>query len=234
MTHLPKEVGKNIWTMDGPNIVFAGASMHTRTTIVKLADGNLWIHSPIEYSNEIAQTIVKLGGEVVALIAPNKFHYMFVDQWASAYPSAQVFAESSLMAKVSSLKDSTKLTNKAPSLYAVDIDQTIFAGNRMFQETVFFHKASKTLILTDLMINLRPKGIKLLPRLFLRFEGALFPNGGIPRLYRWFTRDKIRARESLEVIKSWAPERLVFCHGEPFTENAADTIETQFQWLNDA
>ncbi|XOV83202.1 MAG: hypothetical protein ACFHXK_20410 [bacterium] len=40
------------------------------------------------------------------------------------------------------------------------------------------------------MINLKTEGIKLLPRLFLKFEGIVDPNGSIPHLYPWFLSDK--------------------------------------------
>lgn len=227
-----KQIGSDIWTMNGPNIVFAGASMHTRMTIVRLQDKTLWVHSPIEYTPEARQAIAELEGTVVALVAPNKFHHLFVQQWKEVHPAARVFAESTLKAKISYLEDADEITNIAPDLYSQCIDQIVVGGNRLFQEAVFFHRTSKTLILTDLMINLRPEGIKFLPRLFLRFEGALFPNGGIPRLYRLFTRDKAEARKALAVIRSWAPERLTFCHGEPFTESADRIIQSEFRWLD--
>ena len=205
--------------------------MHTRMTVVRLHDGRLWVHSPIELNDETRVFLDELGAEIAALIAPNKFHYMFIDQWQEAFPDAQVFAEEELARKVPSLASAEILTNSAPNLYAHDVDQVIFGGNRMFQEAVFFHKASRSLIFTDLMINLRTDGIKLFPRLFLEFEGVTYPDGGIPRLYRWFSNDKNAARNALNVIKSWKPIRILFCHGEPFELAAEDLIEREFQYL---
>ena len=226
------KIGTNIWTMDGPNVVFAGASMHTRMTVVRLRDGSLWVHSPIEYSPDAKLAIESLGGSVTALVAPNKFHHMFIGQWKEAHPDAQMFAESTVRNKIAFLQSAEELSDTAPELYGADIEQVVFAGNRLFQEVVFFHNQSKTLILTDMMINLRPEGIRLLPRLFLRFEGAIFPNGGITRLYRLFTGDKVKARKALAVIRAWSPQTLTFCHGEPFTEPAATVLERQFRWLD--
>ena len=82
------------------------------------------------------------------------------------------------------------------------------------------------------MINLRPEGIKFLPRLFLKFEGALFPNGGIARLYRLFTTDKAKARVALAQIRQWSPRQITFCHGEPFADSAKQVIDKQFRWLD--
>ena len=149
-----QEIAKNIWTVDGPDVVFAGASMHTRMTIVRLGDGGLWIHSPIDFSSSVQVLIDELGGAVTALIAPNKLHHLFIGLWMDAFPQASVFAEAELKRKVPLLEAAEEITNVAPELYSANIDQAVFSGNRMFQEAVFFHRQSRTLILTDLMINL--------------------------------------------------------------------------------
>ena len=225
------KVGVDIWTMDGPEVVFAGASMHTRMTVVRLRDGRLWVHSPIELNEAVRAFIDELGGDVAALIGPNKFHYMYISSWSEAFPRATVFAEEGLAQRVPSLGKAEILTNEPPSLYAQDVDQVIFGGNRLFQEVVFFHKASRSLIFTDLMINLRPDGIRPVPRLFLQFEGVTYPHGGVPRLYRWFSSDKEKARESLSVIRGWNPERVLFCHGEPFDLTANELLDREFMYL---
>ncbi len=226
------QVDNDIWTLDGPEVVFAGASMHTRMTVVRLQDERLWVHSPIELSGSVREFINDIGGNVAALVAPNKFHYMFMELWQESYPQAQVFAEESLVRKVPYLSNAEILTNSTPSIYSRDIEQVIFGGNRMFQEVVFFHKSSRSLILTDLMINLKTVGIAFLPRMFLEFEGVTFPHGGVPRLYRWLTSDKEKAREALGIIQRWKPKHILFCHGEPFSESAEVVLDREFEYLS--
>ena len=82
------------------------------------------------------------------------------------------------------------------------------------------------------MINLRVEGMKLLPRLFLMFEGVTYPNGGVPRLYRWLTTDRARVRRTLEVIDAWHPTRVLFCHGEPIDLPAADLLAREFAYVS--
>ncbi len=224
-------LGSNIWTVVGPNLVFAGAEMHTRMTIVRLSCGGYWVHSPIELNAQTRSVLTQLEGPVVALIAPNKLHHLYVRQWVEQYPEAQVFAEESLESKVDWFGRATVLTEVTPELYGQDIEQLIFGGNRLFTEAVFFHKPSRTLIFTDLMINLRLDGVRLLPSWFLRFEGVVYPNGGVARLYRWLTTDKAKARQAVEQILAWAPERITFCHGEPFVEDPVSLVRREFAWL---
>jgi len=230
-----KNIGADIWIYDGPELVFAGAPMHTRMTLVKLADGGLWVHSPVAITDAIRELMTSLADNktqpVSALVAPNKFHHLYIQQWRTEYPQAAVFAEADTQRKVSHLADAQTLSNDAPGLYSADIDQVLFTGNRMFSEAVFYHRASGTLIFTDLMINLRVNRAPLLPKLFLQFEGVVFPDGGIPRLYRWFTANRQEARRALQKVQSWAPRQLTFCHGEGFADSAEVVLKREFAWL---
>jgi hypothetical protein len=226
-----RKLDTDIWIVHGSDIVFAGAAMHTRMTVVRLSDGGLWLHSPIEMDDEVAGFIKDLGGQVAALVAPNKFHHLFVADWRQAYPAAVVLAETHLMKKVPGLADAVEITDAAPELYSGDIEQQVIRGNRMFEEAVFFHKPSKTLILTDLMINLPIEHLSGMAKLFLRFEGVVYPNGGIPRLYRWLTTNRSNIRQAAERMLDWAPDRIVFSHGEIFEEGAVEVLQREFAYV---
>ncbi len=205
--------------------------MHTRMTVVRLSNGGLWIHSPIKLSEPVLAAVRELGGAVSALVAPNKFHYLFLPAWQEAYPDAQVYAEPAVRKKVTALSTAEEITNTTPEHYSQDIDQVLFSGNRLFQEAVFFHKSSRTLILTDLMLNLKTERVKFWPRQFLKFEGAVYPNGGVTRLYRWLTLDRAKAKQALSQIQAWEPQQITFCHGVTFPDNATNIINKEFRWL---
>ncbi|MEM7099267.1 MAG: DUF4336 domain-containing protein [Pseudomonadota bacterium] len=226
-----KHIDTNIWTLDGADIVFAGAPMNTRMTIVRLSQGGLWIHSPISLSQEVLDFLSELDAPVVALIVPNKLHYLFVEQWIKAYPSAQVFADAQALDKVGELGAIEVLGETAPASFARDIDQVIFSGSRLFQEVVFFHKTSGSVIFTDLLINLKTSNVPFFSRLFLRFEGVIYPDGGLLRLYRWFTNRREKDRQALRILQSWKPKRLLFCHGEAFEKAPAQLIAQEFGYL---
>jgi len=101
----------------------------------------------------------------------------------------------------------------------------------MFQEAVFFHKPSQTLILTDLMINLPADNIKGPAKWFLQFEGVTYPHGGIPRLYRWFTSDRQAAGVAARRMIEWGPKRIVFSHGEIFEQDAVAILRRELAYL---
>ena len=87
-----KPFGENIWTADGGEIRMAfplGVKIpfSTRMTVVRLADGGLWCHSPIAPSPELFAQIDALG-EVRHLVSPNKIHYAHIAAWKARYPQA--------------------------------------------------------------------------------------------------------------------------------------------------
>ncbi|MEQ8692652.1 MAG: DUF4336 domain-containing protein [Pseudomonadales bacterium] len=225
------EIGLDIWTMEGPELVFAGAEMGTRMTIVKLASGDLWVHSPVALDAATIEYLTLLGGPVRHLVAPNRFHHLFLSQWRERWPSAVVYAESGLLKKIPAIEPALTLSNDAPPAYRADIEQILFDCNPFFSEAIFFHRPSATLILTDLFINLCVDHVPLLPRLFLRFEQVIYPHGGMPRLLRWTTRDKVRARTVFQQLLDWQPRQITFAHGQPLAGSPEEIIHQQFDWV---
>src|SRR3546814_19183841 len=61
----------------------------TRMTIIRLADGGLWIHSPTTDDERVFAAVAALG-PVRHLIAPNTIHYWWVPDWYRRFPDATV------------------------------------------------------------------------------------------------------------------------------------------------
>ena len=77
------------WTLDSPLRV-GGLPMGTRTSVVRLASGGLFLHSPSSLAGDARQTIEALG-EVAVIAAPNCFHHFFVQENVEAWPQASLF-----------------------------------------------------------------------------------------------------------------------------------------------
>lgn len=225
------EIDDDIWTVDGPEVVFTGITMNTRMTVVRLSDGRLWVHSPIQLSDDVSHFLKELGDRVAVLVAPNKLHHMYIDPWREKYKDAITFAHEDLKKKITSLANSETLTSIAPSAYSNDLDQVLFSGNPAFREAVFFHRASASIIFTDLMQNLDTKNAGLFARLYAKFDGVASPDGGVPRLYKWLSTNKRVDREALEKMREWKPKNILFCHGSPIAMDALKLIEREFSYL---
>lgn len=97
---------------------------------------------------------------------------------------------------------------------------------------VFFHKASKTLILTDTIINLELNKIAQPWRLATRLTGMYYPHGQLffgMRLPLLLQKKKSRA--AVERALAWRPERIILSHGRCFESNATATLQRVFNWV---
>ena len=122
------------------------------------------------------------------------------------------------------LRFTTHLGETAPAEWKDEIDQTLIPGG-IFKEFAFFHMSSKTLILTDTIINIEFHKINQPWRFATGLTGMHYPLGQIffgMRLPQLLQRRRTRA--AFTKIRSWRPERIVLSHGRCFDDNAAETV----------
>jgi hypothetical protein len=108
------------------------------------------------------------------------------------------------------------LDGNPPDEWRADIDQTHIPGG-YFKELVFFHKESKTLILTDTIINIELDKMNEPWRTLTRLSGMYHPFGQVffgMRLPLLLHRR--RTREAIAKIHSWQPKRILLSHGRCF------------------
>jgi hypothetical protein len=214
-----RQLHENLWCADEP-FVTKGLHLGARMTVVRLQNGELILISPLHFSSEAQQKLAQLG-EVKYLISPNKFHFLDLVEYSKAYPQALVYFPPGL--KIKDLEPHAFLSDEPENAWRNEMDQTIFRGNSLFQEVVFFHRASRTLILTDLCFNLQRRDFlgKLLG--FHRFGPSL--------LERVTTRRRTLARASLRHILQWDFDRIVVAHGEIVERGGRQMLERAFAWL---
>ena len=92
-----KPVARNIGIVDGPfeYLTTAGVRLPlpftTRMTVVRLGNGDLFIHSPIAFERTLADRLQAMG-TVRHLVSPNQFHYAHIGEWSRAFPGAIAWA----------------------------------------------------------------------------------------------------------------------------------------------
>jgi hypothetical protein len=194
-----------------------GMKMPARMTIVRLRDRRLLLHSPAPIDRALAAELSQLG-DIAYLIAPNTQHQLFLPAAADAFPDARVFAAEGVAAKQPSLRIDGVLGNDAPADYRDEIEQVLIEGAPALNEVAFFHRASRTLIASDLVFNV-VEPPNLMARLVLTLVGA---RGRLAqsRAWRFMARDRAAVTASFERILSWDFTRLVPAHGEIVEANA--------------
>ena len=186
----------------------AGLAMCARMTVVQLADGGLWLHSPILIDDALRAELDAIG-PVQYVIAPNKVHHLFAKKALALFPQARLFGAPGLEQKRPDLP-MTALPATAPPAWAGQIEQVFMAGIPRLNETVFFHTASNTAIFTDVcQIWTGPLGWK--ETLFARLTGVR-NTLTVPRTIRLLVQDKAAARTSALQVLAWPVQRVVVSH----------------------
>lgn len=235
----PKPVADDVWIVDGPEIemgYFAGSTLPftTRMTVVRLPNGGLWLHSPIPATPALRAEIDALG-KVEQIVAPNRLHYWWVADWREAYPRARAHAAPKVREEARRhgrpCDFDTELGDKADLAWAGEIEQVKVAGG-FLTEIDFFHRRSRTLILTDLIENFEPKRIRSpILRFLVRLSGAAAPDGTMPiDLRLTFLLHRRQVRAAMKRMLDWEPERVILAHGAWYDKDAPARLRRAFRW----
>lgn len=237
-----KPLAPHIGIADGPieRVRLLGVKMPwpftTRMTVVRLASGELFLHSPIKFDAALARQLQSLG-RVRHLVSPNRGHYAHIGEWARAFPEAVAWASPGVRERARSqgvdVQFQRDLEAQAPSDWRDEIDQTIIRG-AVLDEVVFFHRDFKTLIVADTIMNYEAERLSQPYRLIARLVGICSPGGGMsPDLHLAFWPKKRDVRDAYEQVLSWEPERVILSHGLCFEANGGPAIRHAFRWALD-
>jgi len=220
---------EGLWTVALP-FSMMGLAIGARSTVAKLPSGGLALISPGPFRDEHVDAIRRLG-DVVAIVAPNKFHHLFLGKAAQAFPKAQVHLAPGLRKKVPTLPAGTDLDEAPPEAWSGALERVVMSGSAA-GEVVFFHPPSRTLILTDLAFNITRGGVWT--RLAMKLNGG-FGELSTTRLMRATIRDPDAFARSLLAILRWDFDRLVVAHGDVLESGARQAFERTFApWLGRA
>ena len=228
------EIDRHLWTAQQP-LRFLGLEVGTRMTIIRLEDNSLVLISPIEIKPQLQQEIDSLG-TVKYLVAPNLFHYLYLNSAQQLYPDAVIFAAPGLKAKQPNLNIDRVFT-KDTIEFAGEIEHTLLTGFQVFvppkiavvNEIVFYHPRSNTLIITDSAFNFDrsfPTVTQLVARIIGSY-GVLKPSW----LEKIAVQDKPELKEAIDRILQWDFQRVIMAHGQIVETNAKQQLADAYQWL---
>ncbi|RAP30753.1 hypothetical protein DID78_02270 [Candidatus Marinamargulisbacteria bacterium SCGC AG-343-D04] len=224
MTVQYHQYDQNIHTFSTSFSLF-GAEFGNRMTVISLPDQQLWVHSPIK-SDDITLQRIRSMGDVRYIVAPNRFHHLHFETFASHFPNARLFGVSGVEKKVKNVKISS-------------IDEWVTSGNSHVEslkiegiprinETVFLHRESSTLIVTDLLFNFRKtKGwSKFLYRLY-----GINDCCTTGKLFKSLIKDKTVFAQSIHTLCEWDFDNLIVSHGEGVFGGAKEQVRESLEWV---
>lgn len=216
----------NVWTLARP-LRFLGLETGTRMTVARLESGGLFVHSPVSLDAELRDALTALG-PVEAVVAPCLFHHLSIAEWAKAYPAAAIFGCPGLDRKRKDVTWTGILGDAPEARWAGELDQVLFGAYALENEVVFFHRASRTMISSDVIFNL-----STVPSGFTRFVARVIGNRepGPTLLERLAIRDRPAARTQIDRMLGWDPERIVLAHGAIVPVDGAAVLARAYLWL---
>jgi len=221
------QLAPNLWTVNLPHRFF-GLEFGVRMTIVRLQDGGLWLHSPVSLSSKLKQELDHLE-PVKYLVAPNCFHHVFLGDYIQAYPQAELYGVPGLAEKRKDLSFKGTLDSTKNSGWDNDLQQQLIEGIPQFNEVVFYHADSKSLISCDLLLNI-PVPQPLWTRWYLKFSG-IYGKPGVSKVIKMAVKDRSKMKQSIESLMNWDFDRLILSHGLVIEQDAKLILERSFAWL---
>ncbi|EFN58377.1 hypothetical protein CHLNCDRAFT_140272 [Chlorella variabilis] len=170
-----------IWGFEQPqSLGGSNVTTNVRMTIVRLKSGGLWVHAPIAPTRECVRMVRQLEnetGEAVKYIVLPTFgyeHKIFVGPFSRRFPKAEVWVAPSqwswpinLPVQFFGIFPTGVLVDGAVDTpWADELEQKVFessVGIGPYIEAAFFHKATRTLLVTDAVISVPANPPELVP-----------------------------------------------------------------------
>lgn len=225
-----EEFGPSIYVADGPIVSFYGFPYPTRMAVVRLSGGGVWVWSPVALTDELVDSVNTVG-PVQHIVSPNKIHHLFLAEWADRWPEARVYAPPGLQKRRPDLRFDTELSEMPDPAWAADIDQVIFRGSLAMEEVSFFHIASRTAIVCDLIQRHPEATMTGWKGMLMRLDSLVGERGSTPREWRASFVQRSKTRAARERVLGWNPERLLIAHGECAQTGATAIMEKALGWI---
>ena len=215
--------GQDIWISDGESVSVAGFHYPTRMAIIRLGDGGLFVWSPTALTDALRAEVDTMGA-VRFIVAPNSLHHLFIQPWQAAYPAAQT-------KRRTDIAFDGELGDAAQAGWAQEIEQVVVRGNAITTEVVFFHRASGTVLFTDLLQNFKPGTFRGWRALVAKLDRMTADEPQVLQKFRVAFTDRKAARAAVRRILDWPVRKVLMAHGAPVEADAAAFLRRAFGWL---
>lgn len=193
-----------------------------RSVLVPIGDHGVLI-SP---GSRLKDSDYKADLKVTTIVAPNLFHTAGVKKAQKYYPSSTLWGCEGADKKIPELAWG-KIIGKDPWPFQEILSLVTLHGMPSVNESVFIHKPSKSLIVTDLCFNMMEVsgfGARLILGLFGTYKKL-----GTSRLFISGVKDKAAFTESLEELFSYDFEQIIVSHGSNITIDGKRKLHAALQ-----
>ena len=221
-----RQIHDNLWVHED-SMKLGAVNLPLRMTIVRLHDGGLWVHSPTALSTVLKNEVDGLGN-VSAVVAPSNGHNLWLAEWDSAYPNATTYLSPGIPKKLPALSGYQVMDEGAETPWSDDLERKFMDGVPFFGESLFLHRASGSLIVTDLVQNHRGQehtGLaKVMSKLVLEPIGFKDICLAPPLRLKFMIKDRPAFVTFINAIQAWDFDRIIVTHGDIIEDDAKGTL----------
>ena len=229
-----RSVAPSVWIFDAPPIRVLGLPLPLRMTIIRLASGEVILHSPTQFSPDLKAEIERLGS-IRYLVAPSIGHWKFLPAWREACPQASTYAvpglKDRLIVRRAGVRVDHELGDEPPAAWRGQVETVLMRGV-YFAEVDLFHVPSRTLVLADLVLNVQPDQLPAWGMPLARLGGFTAPAcRPPPYVQAMLLANSTRTAPAAARLLAFEPERVLFAHGAWFERDAAERLRRSLAWL---
>ena len=213
-------VDDKIWALERP-VWFSGVRQRVRTTVVRLDDGSLLLHSPAPPTDALAEELRGLG-PVRWLVVPNCFHHLGTPAAAARFPDAQVVGPASALKRNKALSFHLDIGDRRFVEQVPEFEALPLLGVPFLDETVLYHRPTQSLLGADIVLCPDAKDhwtIRFAARILGFYEQVRVPydvKSKIP--------DKLAAASSIRAMLERPAKRLIVGHADVIEEGCRDLL----------
>lgn len=202
------QIDTGLWCLES-HFVRLGFRASLRMSVIETGDG-LMLYSPVALTSEHL-TAISAVGAVAIIMAPNLYHHMYLRPAIALFPNARILVPEGLEAKIGDIASAEPMVNDHSVMLPTGIEHFTFAKHHI-RETILFHRASRTLVTSDLLYNYQHEHHKGEKAYF-----GLIGCYGSPKVafyHRFSVTDRrISIKAMVDKVSEWNPHRIVMSHG---------------------
>jgi hypothetical protein len=213
-------VPDRIWCLERP-VWFSGARLRARTSVVRLDDGSLLLHTPAPPTDALVEELRALG-PVRWLVVPNCWHHLGAPAAAARFPDAKLVGPASALRRNPAIKLDLDLHDGQFGKLVPEFEALPLAGVPFWDETVLYHRPTQTLLGADIVCSASAND-HFTWRLGARLTGC-YEQVRVPPDARKKLDDKAATARSLRAMLQRPAERLIIGHGDIIAEGCHDHL----------
>lgn len=230
-----RQLHDDLWVHED-SMKLGPVDLRLRVTIARLNGGGLWVHSPTALTAELKNQVDELGS-VTAIVAASNAHNLWLEEWASAYPDATAYVARGIPKKRPNLAGARVIDEGTAAIWSTEFQHQLMSGVPFLDESVFLHRPSKSLIVTDLVQNHHGQETtgfaRVMTKLVLEpigFKGICFAP---PLRLKFMIKDRPAFVTFIKTVEAWDFDRIIVTHGDIIEDNAKDAFAGLCRRFND-